>query len=430
VKTGIQKVCLAVALWIPAFAGMTRIRMNIGVDIRVLTDKEYSGVSWYTLDLLQAILAIDKENQYFLYYNSFKDPFNRLPKFSQPNVKISSTRFPNKIFYLMQKFLHWPKLNVIARSDSDEAIPQFGDKTTGLLRSARNDNRAGVDTFWSPHINFSSFSKNCKKILTVYDLSFLLYPEFFSWRKNFWHRFLGFKKLIRNSEKIIAISENTKQDLIKVLNISADKIAVVYPGVGAEFQVLPKDDLQKIKEKYNLPDKFILNIGSIEPRKNIAGLVRAFDAAAANPALNDYYLVLAGGAGWKNKEIFCAIASAKNKDRIKILGYVDYKDRPALYNLAIIFAYPSFYEGFGLPILEAMACGCPVITGDSSSLPEAAGDAALLIDSNNEKALELAIIALASDENLRKALSERGLEQAKKFSWEKAAKEYLRFFNF
>ncbi|MFA5248374.1 MAG: glycosyltransferase family 1 protein [Patescibacteria group bacterium] len=377
--------------------------MNIGVDIRVLTDKEYSGVSWYTLDLLSAILAVDKEKQYFLYYNSFKDQSSRLPKFNQSNVKIYSTRFPNKIFYLLQKFLRWPKLDLTAIKP-----------------------HLKIDVFWSPHINFSSFSKNCKKILTVYDLSFLLYPEFFSWRKNFWHRFLNFKKLIKNSDKIIAISENTKQDLIKISNISADKIVVVYPGVGKEFQPLPTGDLQKIKEKYNLPDKFILNIGSIEPRKNIAGLVRAFDVVADK--LNDYYLVLAGGAGWKNKEIFSAITNAKNKDRIKILGYVDYKDRPALYNLATIFAYPSFYEGFGLPILEAMACGTPVITSDSSSLPEVAGDAAVLVDSNNEKALELAIIALTENEELRNSLIAKGLERVKLFTWKKSAKEYLRIF--
>jgi glycosyltransferase involved in cell wall biosynthesis len=405
--------------------------MNIGVDIRCLMDKEYSGVSWYTLGLLTAILKKDRNNEYYLYYNSGRDVSARLPKFEQDNVKIIATRYPNKVFnYFLQKIFHWPKIDVAAvkKSPLKRGVAQYS--VTGCV-GLNNDK---VDIFWSPHINFSSFSKNCRKILTIYDLSFLLYPEFFSWRKNFWHRFLVLKKLIKNSDKIIAISANTKNDLMKVFKIPAEKIEVVYPGVGAEFRPLSAGAqnltrLQEIKEKYSLPDKFILNIGSFEPRKYIAGLARAFDLAAENPALKDYYLVLAGGAGWKNKEIFSAIARAKNKDRIKILGYVGHDERPALYNLATIFAYPSFYEGFGLPILEAMACGVPVITGDSSSLPEAAGDAALLIDSNNEKALEEAIIALAKNNELRQALIAKGLERVKLFTWQKAAKEYLEIFS-
>ncbi len=386
--------------------------MNIGVDIRVLIDKEYSGVSWYTLDLLTAILTADRENQYFLYYNSFKDLSERLPKFSQPKIKIFSTKFPNKIFnYFLQKIFSWPKL--------DKIFPSWEGFGEGFANK--------IDVFWSPHINFSSFSKDCKKILTVHDISFLLYPEFFSWRKNLWHRLIGLEKMMENSDIIIAISKNTKSDIIKKFNISPEKIKVVYPGVGAQFKKILPNDLQKMREKYDLPEKFIFNIGSFEPRKNIAGLIRAFDAAAKE--IKDYYLVLAGGKGWKNKEIFSAVEKARNKNRIRILGYIDNADKSALYNLATIFAYPSFYEGFGLPILEAMACGCPVITGDSSSLPEAAGSAAVLVDVNNERAMEKAIIVLANDEKIRQELSRQGLEQAKKFSWEKSADEYIKIFS-
>jgi glycosyltransferase involved in cell wall biosynthesis len=265
--------------------------MNIGVDIRVLIDKEYSGVSWYTLDLLTAILTADRENQYFLYYNSFKDLSCRLPEFNQSNIKIFSTEFPNKIFnYFLQKIFHWPKFDKIFGSEK-------------------------IDIFWSPHINFSSFSKNCKKILTIHDISFLLYPEFFSWRKNFWHRFLGLKKLVKDADTIITISENTKRDVVEKFKISGKKVKVVYPGVNGQFNKISDSDLRKIKEKYTLPDNFIFNIGSFEPRKNIAGLIRAFDVAADK--LKDYCLVLAGGRGWKNKEIFSAFAKAKNKNRIK-----------------------------------------------------------------------------------------------------------------
>jgi|WetSurMetagenome_2_1015567.scaffolds.fasta_scaffold01305_9 glycosyltransferase involved in cell wall biosynthesis len=368
-------------------------------------DKEYSGVSWYTLDLLTEILRQDKTNGYVLYYNSGHDVSARMPKFEQGNVKIISTCYPNKIFnYFLQKIFQWPKI----------------------------DKLLGVDAFWSLHFNFSSFSKNCKMILTVHDLSFLAYPEFFSARKNFWHRMLGAKKFIARADKIIAISENTKNDLIKFAAVPAEKISVIYSGVGAEFRPTKATDenLIKIKNKYNLPDKFILNIGTIEPRKNITGLIKAFDKIADQPGLKDYFLIIVGGGGWKNKEIYRAINSAKNKDRIKIIGYIEKIERVYFYNLATIFCYPSFYEGFGLPILEAMASGAPVTTSNVSSMSEVAGDAAILIDPNDINSLAEVIKQLAGDENLRQTLSQRGILQAKKFSWGKAAEEYIKIFNF
>jgi glycosyltransferase involved in cell wall biosynthesis len=389
----------------PFLTSVFAIFMNIGVDVRVLMDKEYSGVSWYALDLLSAILEIDEKNKYFFYYNSFHDINDRLTKFNLDNVRFSHTRFPNKIFnYFLQKVFSWPKLDVVAGGQH------------GALGK--------IDVFWSPHINFSSFSKNCKKMLTVHDLSFLIYPEFFSARKNFWHRFLGLKKLIKESDIVVAISESTKRDIIKFFNVQESGIIVVYPGIDERFKKMDKENILAVKNKYNLPDNFIFSIGNLEPRKNIAGLIRAFDSAS--DSLGDYSLVIAGGKGWKNKEILSAFGKAKNKDKIKNLGYVDDVDRPALYNLAKMFVYPSFYEGFGLPILESMACGCPVITGDASSLPEAAGDAALLVDVSNEKAIERAIISLGSNENLQSCFSEKGLEQAMKFRWKKAAEEYVR----
>jgi len=379
--------------------------MKIGVDIRPLMDKEYSGVSWYTLDLLTAILDQDKINEYFLYYNSGHDISSRMPKILAANVKTVSTKYPNKLFnYLLQNVLHWPKL----------------DKLSG-----------GVDIFWLPHINFASFSKNCRKILTIHDLSFLIFPEFFSDRKNFWHRMINVKKIISAVDKIIAISENTKKDIVDNIGVPAEKIMVVYSGVGAEFKLLDSNDdnLKKIKDKYRLPDKFILNIGTIEPRKNIVGLVQAFDLMAQIPKFQDYYLVIAGSSGWKNKEIFKAINLAKNKDKIKIIGYIEKSERTYFYNLAEIFCYPSFYEGFGLPVLEAMACGTPVITSAVSSLPEVAGEAALYVDPNDINSITEAMQQLAAREELQKLMVVRGLVQAKKFSWKKTAEKYLEIFN-
>ncbi len=378
--------------------------MNIGVDIRVLTDKKYSGVSWHVLELLSAILAIDKDNRYFLYYNSFHDLRSRLPLLDNSVAKIVSTKFPNKVFnYFLQKIFRWPKLDVVVGGSSDK-----------------------MDLFWLPHINFSSISDGCKKVLTIHDLSFLIYPEFFSFRKNLWHRSLGLRRLVKESDVVVAISDSTKNDIMKIFDVSEDKIRVIPPGVDSRFVKKELCELEGVKEKYKLPEKFIFNIGNLEPRKNIAGLIRAFDSVADK--VDDYYLVLAGGVGWRNREILSTIDKSKNREKIKVLGYIDDVDRPALYNLAKLFTYPSFYEGFGLPILEAMACGCPVVTGNASSLSEAAGDAALLVDINNEKAIEEALMTLINDGDLRCRLSEKGLEQAKRFKWVEAAEKYLEVF--
>jgi glycosyltransferase involved in cell wall biosynthesis len=372
--------------------------MRIGVDIRTLMDSQYSGVSWYTFDLLTEILRQDKTNDYTLFYNSGRDISGRMPNFGK---KIISTRYPNKFFnYFLQKIARRPKLDELC---------------------------GGVDLFWQPHINFSSFSTKTKTVLTVHDLSFLAFPEFFSWRKGIWHRFMGIEGLIKRADIIIAISESTKKDILRFFPEAKDKIKVVYSGCGPEFLKIPKQDakLLEIKKKYDLGDNFILSIGTAEPRKNAAGLIRAFDKAG----LDGWQLVLAGASGWKNKSLHKAIKESKNKENIKMLGYIEKEDRPYLYNLAKIFAYPSFYEGFGLPVLEAMACGCPVISSAVSSLPEITGDAAILVNPKNDEDLSVALRALVASNNLRKSYSDKGLLRAKDFTWQRTAGEYLSIFN-
>lgn len=388
--------------------------MEIGIDIRPLMDREYSGVSWYTLDLICAILRQDAVNDFFLFYNSGHDISNRMPKFQQGNVRVVATKYPNKLFnYLFQNILHWPKLDRIASF------------VNGTGQKAKR-----ADIYWLPHINFASFSKDCRKILTIHDLSFLVFPEFFSERKNVWHRMLNVKKQILSADKIIAISKNTKNDIIKFYGVPEDKISVVYSGVGGEFTVLDKKDgkLEEIRIKYALPERFILNIGTIEPRKNIVGLVKAFDLAVQSGKLSDCHLVIVGSKGWKNKEIYEAISLAKNRDKIKVIGYINKSERVYFYNLAEIFCYPSFYEGFGLPVLEAMASGVPVITSAVSSLPEVAGNAALYIDPNDISTIAVAMGQLAANNELKSLMIKNGLVQAKKFNWDTTAAEYLKIF--
>jgi glycosyltransferase involved in cell wall biosynthesis len=391
--------------------------MKIGVDIRVLMDKYYSGVSEYTANLLSAILGQDKLNNYKLFYNSWRDLGTRLDPWSGANSQLIGTRIPNKIFYGLEKFLAYPKI----------------DKILG-----------GVDVFWSPHFNFTSLSgpaSGPKKVITVYDLSFLRYPEFFSWRKRLWHGAIGVKKVLRQADAIVAISENTKRDIIELVGVAPEKISVIYPGNNISRREVSEAEKQEFFQKRGLaatggagPGRFILFIGNIEPRKNLQGLIAAFNTLRSNSAqtdgskFNDIKLVLAGADGWKNEEIYKAWRRSPYKDDIKFLGYISQTEKEILYSAASILAYPSFYEGFGFPPLEAMTYGLPVVCSNVSSLPEVVGDAALMVNPFRAEEIAAALQLILTDNNLRERLAAKGYARVKLFFWDKAAAEYLQLF--
>ncbi len=414
--------------------------MKIGIDIRTLMDAQYSGVSEYALNLIREIIRLDNNNQYRLFYNCFGDCLS-IPRFPADNVKLVKYNYPNKLLnYLYFKFFNYPKI--------DQAL--------------------GVDVFFMPHINFIGMSGGARSLIAVHDLSFLRYPEFFSARKNFWHSMVNVKKLVRRFNTIVAVSENTKRDIVELCGVNESNIKVIYAGVGEEyrkinFQFSPirgqaifnfsaiggsayggktnhnsqifkqntdERNLMEVKNKYNLPNKFILYLGTVEPRKNVDGIIRAYnEVRSQNLELRNIKLVIAGNRGWKSKSIYKEWERSEFKNDIKFLNYVDGEDKVYLYNLASVFVYPSFYEGFGFPPLEAMASGLPVIASFSSSLPEVAGDAAIMVDPYNINDLARAMAEILTDNNLRNKLIARGLAQAKKFSWEKTAKEYLKLFS-
>jgi glycosyltransferase involved in cell wall biosynthesis len=282
-----------------------------------------------------------------------------------------------------------------------------------------------------PHINFIGINGGHKSILTIHDLSFLRYPEFFSRRKNFWHKMVNAKNLARKFDKIAVVSENTKNDTIELLGVNPEKIAVIYLGIENLYKILDNNDssLKRVKEKYNLPEKFILFLGTVEPRKNIEGLIEAYNILREeNINLSEFKLVIAGGKGWKSDNIYREWHKSKYREDIKFLGYIPKEEKVYLYNLASLFVYPSFYEGFGFPPLEAMASGLPVITGNTSSLPEITGNAGLMIDPYNTASLAQAMKLVLTDESLRQDLIKKGQERVREFNWEKTAEEYLRIF--
>lgn len=377
--------------------------MKIGVDIRVLMDKHYSGISEYTANLLLAILAQDKNSEYQLFYNSYHDLDGRLEKWNGHNSQVIGLHYPNKVFnYCLQKIFDYPRL----------------DKVLG-----------GVDVFWSPHFNFTSLSgpeSGLKKVITVHDLSFLRYPQFFSGRKNFWHKALGVKKILREADMIIAVSENTKNDIVELAGIAADKVRVIYSGNNVAKKEWPEEKIRACFDKFGIKDPFILYVGNIEPRKNISGLIKAYDKLRSEGKNID--LVLAGAPGWKDSQIHKDWQASSYKNQIKFLGYINEEEKEILYSRASVFVYPSFYEGFGFPPLEAMTYGVPVVCSNVSSLPEIVSNAAIMINPGKPAEIAGAIKMIMADERLRARLIASGYERAKVFSWGKTAQEYLKLF--
>ena len=229
---------------------------------------------------------------------------------------------------------------------------------------------------------------------------------------------------------MIAVSENTKRDLISIYNIPEQKISTIYSGIAQIFQpnLQETPTAKRIKNKYQLPQKFILYLGTIEPRKNIETLISAFELFKKPAAHKNYSLVLAGKHGWQSDKIKKQIKKSPFRDMIKFVDYIAPEDKPYLYNLAEIFVYPSLYEGFGFPVLEAMACGRPVITSHASSLPEICENAAMYIDPNNINDIARAITSLANDNQQQRHLINSGLAQAAKFSWQSTAQQLLAIF--
>ena len=377
--------------------------MKIGIDVRCLSEGRRTGVEEYTINLLKKVFKKDKRNSYILFLNSWKKPEVDLTWTEKyPNVSIKIFKIPNKFLNLSFWYLRWPKL----------------DKMLGE-----------VEVIFMPNINFIAVSKKTKLILTVHDLSFEYFPETFSWKRRLWHIFVNPRNLIRRANKIIAVSKSTKNDIVNRYEILANKITVIYNGVSEKLQVVDKNELKllEIKEKYKLPFKFILFLGTFEPRKNIIGLVKGYELLRKRYGnkISRYKLVIAGSSGWKSGEIKKYIDESEFRKDILLLNFVKNEDKVYLYNLASVFVYPSFFEGFGIPPLEAIKCGINVVASNNSSLPEVVGEGGILIDADRPEEIAIACGEFLLDKKLQENFSSNKFKQTQKFSWEKSAKEFL-----
>jgi len=265
-----------------------------------------------------------------------------------------------------------------------------------------------------------------KVITTICDMSYKLYPQYHPRRRVMTFGF--FENRMRNVDRIITISRNSKQEIIDLLKVPEDKVTVTYLGATDAYRPIFINEELKIKFrlKYGIPDNFLLYVGTIEPRKNLSRLIEAFYLfKKETPKSEEVKLILVGGQGWLYNEIFSRVRELKMENEIIFTGYVSNEDLPFLYNMAMAFVYPSLYEGFGLPPLEAMSCGTPVISSNTSSIPEVVGDAGILVDPYNVNDWASAISQLAGSSILRSELSSKGLIQASKFSWKRCAEETL-----
>ena len=258
----------------------------------------------------------------------------------------------------------------------------------------------------------------CPVVITIHDLSFIRFPTLFRPANRFYLTMLT-RLSARRARRLIAVSAHTAAETTRLLGIPSERIDVVYHGVDPAFHPLPADEVAVFRQRQGLPERFVLCVGTLEPRKNQTRLVEAF----ARIHDGQVKLVLVGGKGWLYDELFTRVEALGLSKEIIFPGYVMNDELPLWYNAATILAYPSLYEGFGMPVLEAQACGTPVLTSNVSSLPEAAGDAASMVDPYDVEALAAELDRLLTDKPLRHELRKRGLAHASQFTWPLMAQE-------
>lgn len=362
--------------------------MKIAIDIRSLMEGRASGVEAYTTHIINALLAAAPQHSFQLFYNAARRV--SLPPFSN-RAHITAWHAPNKVLNALQWAVQLPRWDQLVSADC-YFVPSFR-----LLPVA-------------PHIPV---------VTTVHDLSFERFPEFFSWRRRVWHRLMRPRRLMETSRHLIAVSHATAQDLQDLYGVPAQKITVIHSGVHT-LPVTARNSKTHVRERYRLPPRFILYCGTLEPRKNITSIIHAFSAIAASIP---HDLVLAGARGWLTGAIDQAIHNSPHQHRIHRPGFIAEADKMSLYASADLFVYPSFYEGFGFPPLEALLAGTPVVTSYNSSLPEVVGEWVTLVDPYNPNELALVLKELLHDPPAVSPQVQASITQ--KYSWQHAAQQTL-----
>lgn len=258
---------------------------------------------------------------------------------------------------------------------------------------------------------------SCPVVLSVHDVSYRIFPEFFSPRVRLILRLLVGPS-VRHAARVITLSECARRDVIGFYRVPPERVTVTPAAAGPQYTPQPQSEVARVRAAYNLPQRYVLAVGNVQPRKNLPRLVEAFSAAAEEA---DMVLVIVGRSAWRGSEVEATVKRLGLGERVRFAGYVPDSDLPALYTGATLFCYPSLYEGFGLPPLEAMSCGTPTITSNVSSLPEVVGDAALMVDPTSIAEIAAALRYLLTGDAARQEYRARGLNRAALFSWDRTA---------
>ncbi|MDI3534966.1 MAG: hypothetical protein PWQ82_1331 [Thermosediminibacterales bacterium] len=359
--------------------------MKVGLN-GLIIDKKKAGIGNYAYNLIQNILKVGNHDYTVFFQEHLKEDFKGV---SRKNYNGTYQRILDEQFCLLKEFRKFDLLHFMDYS--------------------------------SPLIDIK-----VPYIVTIHDLSFYRFPKCFTFGRRMIKKIIG-PVSIKRAVKIIADSENTRKDIVDLFSADEQKVVVVYPGRSGFVRVTDTQKIQSVKEKYGIKGDYILFVGTLEPRKNIERLLLAYRILLNKNVKEN--LVIVGRTGWLYERIFKTARDLGIEDRVCFTGFVEDEDMPAIYSGAKVFVYPSLYEGFGLPPLEAMECRVPVVVSDRSSLPEVVGSSGMYVDPYDENSIAEGIHKLLIDEELRNNLSVAGLERAKNFDWEKAAKRVVAIYD-
>lgn len=359
--------------------------MKIGIDAHVIGDKSGGNETYYK-NLIEHICNIATDEEIYLYFNEWKKS-STIKIDNRKNIHIKSFKNSNPV-----------KRNI-------SYLPGYVQK----------------DNLDILHLQyFPIFTKKCSIVATIHDISFEHYPEYFTKKDLFMNKIL-IPKLAKQADKILTVSNFSKQDIVDKYGINPEKIVVTHLATSEKFKIIKDYNLlQQVKTKFNLNGEYILTVGNLQPRKNLSRLFTAYINMRDKKLINEK-LVVVGKKAWLYSDIFNFVNESKYKEDIIFTDYVEEEELALLYNGAKLFVYPSVFEGFGLPSLEAMSCGTPVVTSNITSIPEVTGNAAVLFNPWNVDDIEEKIVTTIKDQNMLNKLSDLGLKRSQEFSWKKTA---------
>lgn len=368
---------------------------RIGIDARLFGTAMAVGIGRYTEELIRHLIELDKDNQYHIFLS-----------------KSAATNFP----------IYSPNLSKTGVDFSHYSYSeQF--KYPAILKRAR------LDLIHYTNFNSPVFFTKTPSVVTIHDLTLWFFPGRGqkSWFRRMIYRFV-IKKTCQNAKRIIAITKNTKQDIIRLLGVNPEKITVIYEAVPKNYKVISNDQkIKKIKHKFNISKPYVMYVGQWRDHKNIVRMIRAFSLLRRRYNI-DYQLVMVGKVDDKYPQIKATIKELELTDQVVFMGYVPDFELPYVYNGAEFFVWPSLYEGFGLPPLEAMACGTPVVSSNASCMPEVLGDAAYYFNPLNVESIAKSMADMSGSYSLKREFRLKGLRQARKYSFEQSAKQTYKIY--